>query len=63
MSKIFQKGCESLFIPPPEPKIMSSEEAFRKVWNATGNYMKEAIENYDKPKTEETLKATSPSKK
>ena len=61
MSKIFQKGCESLFLASPKPKIMSSEEAFTKVWNATGNCMKEAIEKYGK--AEETLKATSPSKK
>ena len=60
MSKIFQRGCESLFIPPLEPKIMSSEEAFNKVWNATGNYMKQAIEHYGK--TEEAPEATSPSK-
>ena len=61
MSKIFQRGCESLFMPPLEPKIMSSEEAFNKAWNATGNYMKQAIEHYGK--TEETVKVSSPSRK
>ena len=61
MSKIFQRGCESLFMPPLEPKIMSSEEAFSKAWNATGNYMKQAMVNYDK--TEETVKVPSLSKK
>ena len=48
MPKIFQRGCESLFMPPLEPKIMSSEEAFIKVWNATGNYMKQVMTNYEK---------------
>ena len=61
MSKTFKRGCESLFLTPYAPKIMSSKEAFNKAWETTGNCMKEAIEKYGE--TQEIREAVSSKKK
>ena len=54
--KLFRKGFDSLFIPPPPPKVASDEEALIQVWEAVGRDISSATEAYEKEQEEKNKK-------